>query len=61
MRPDPDWPEVTLRLAAVIDDDEILAMTTDGAETLPVAAIRPLSRAAVRRLLRTPQSSRFDD
>jgi GNAT superfamily N-acetyltransferase len=56
-RPDPDWPEATLRLAAVVDDDEILALTADGAETLPAAAVRPLSRAAVRRLVRTPQGS----
>jgi hypothetical protein len=50
MRADPDWPETSLRLAAVVDDDEILALTSEGAEALPVAAFRSLSRAAVRRL-----------
>ncbi len=50
MRADPDWPETSLRLAALVEDDEILALTSEGAEALPVAAFQPLSRAAVRRL-----------
>lgn len=49
MRPEPDWPESPLRSAAFVDDEEILVLTPDGPEALPVPALRRLSRAAVRR------------
>jgi hypothetical protein len=49
LRPEPEWPEGRLRAAAAIDDGELLVLTPDGAEALPLAAFRPLARAAVRR------------
>jgi hypothetical protein len=50
LRAEPDWPEGPLRWAARVDDDEILVLTADGAEALPTAAFRPLTRAGIRKL-----------
>ena len=50
LRAEPDWPEGPLRIAANVDDDEILVLTRDGPQALPVSAFQSLSRAAIRRL-----------
>lgn len=48
-RSDPEWPESSLLEAASVKSDEILVLTVNSAEVIPVKAIQPLTRAAVRR------------
>jgi hypothetical protein len=48
LRPEPDLPETALRAALGAGDEELLVLTSDGFEIVPVAAVRPLSRAGIR-------------
>ena len=48
-RPDPDWPEKSLREAAQVAPDEILVLMETATEALPDNVFRPLTRAAIRR------------
>jgi hypothetical protein len=50
-RTEPDWPESALREATGVGPGEILVLTESGSEALPADAFRPLTRAAIRRLL----------
>jgi hypothetical protein len=50
LRPEPDWPEKTLREAAGIDDSEILVLTPQSAEAIPMSSLQTLSRAGIRML-----------
>jgi hypothetical protein len=47
-RPEPDWPEPILLEVAGIEKKELLVMHLDRAETLPMEAFQPLTRAAIR-------------
>jgi MoxR-vWA-beta-propeller ternary system domain bpX2 len=50
-RADPDWPEGALREAAGVGPDEILVLAEYGSEALPADALRPLTRASIRRVV----------
>ena len=50
LRPEPAWPEKTLRESAGVDDSEILILTPQSAEAIPTSSLQPLSRAAIRML-----------
>jgi hypothetical protein len=47
-RPEPALPEPALRRALGVGDGEIVVLQADGFETIPSAALKPLSRAGVR-------------
>lgn len=47
-RPEPALPEATLREAVGVTGGEILLLNEVGAEVIPLAAIKPLTRASVR-------------
>ncbi len=48
LRPEPDWPDKTLREAAGIDDSEILVLTPQNAEAIPISSLQSWSRAGIR-------------
>jgi hypothetical protein len=48
-RADPDWPEAALREAANVGPDELLVLTEEETEAIPVDAFRPLTRGSIRR------------
>ena len=47
-RPEPSLPEPALRRALGVAEEEIVLLEADGFETIPCAALQPLSRARVR-------------
>lgn len=51
-RPDPDWPEATLREAAAVGPDELLVLTPGAAEAISTDAFKLLTRGTVRRAVR---------
>jgi hypothetical protein len=50
-RPDPDLPPPALREALGIGSDELLLLTSTGAEAIPVEVFQPLQRASLRLIL----------
>jgi hypothetical protein len=47
-RPDPELPERALRGALGADDNELLLVSSDGVEVIPLDAFEPLTRSGVR-------------
>jgi hypothetical protein len=53
-RPEPCWPESALAEVLGLADEELAMLRESGATAIPVAALRPLTRASARLAAREP-------